>query len=139
MPVQYTSVVEEHLACRQAAGLFDVSHMGVWQFEGSEACAFLDSVCGNDISALEVGESLYTHYLDPNGDVIDDTMIYYRAKDKYLIVVNASNDDKDWAWMSSVKEGKVMIDAQRPVGKGLRTKLRHAQPARPQRRRRYAR
>lgn len=57
MPVQYTSIVEEHLATRQAAGLFDVSHMGVFQAEGQDAVAFLDSVCGNDISALEVGES----------------------------------------------------------------------------------
>ena len=64
MPVWYTSVVEEHLATRQAAGLFDVSHMGVYQAEGPDAVAFLDSVCGNDIGALAVGESCYTHFLD---------------------------------------------------------------------------
>ena len=65
MPVQYSSVVEEHLATRRAAGLFDVSHMGVYQAEGPDAAPFLDSVCGNDIAALEVGESVYTHFLDP--------------------------------------------------------------------------
>ena len=77
MPVWYTSVVEEHLACRQAAGLFDVSHMGVYQAEG--AAIFLDSVCGNDIAALDVGESCYTHFLDPHANVIDDTLVYRRS------------------------------------------------------------
>ncbi|MGD8605464.1 MAG: serine hydroxymethyltransferase, partial [Anaerolineales bacterium] len=65
MPVWYTSVLEEHLATRQAAGLFDVSHMGVYQVEGPQAAAFLDSVVTNDIAALEVGESCYTQFLDP--------------------------------------------------------------------------
>lgn len=114
MPVWYTSVVEEHLACRQAAGLFDVSHMGVYQVEGPDAAAFLDSVCGNDILALSVGESAYTHFLDPHARVIDDTLVYYRAPEKYMVVVNASNDDKDWAWLNAVKEGKVLVDIEHP-------------------------
>ncbi len=114
MPVWYTSVVEEHLAARQAAGLFDVSHMGVYQAEGPDAVLFLDSVCGNDISALAVGESCYTHFLDPHSNVIDDTLVYRRADQKYLVVVNASNDDKDWAWLNAVRQGEVLIDAERP-------------------------
>jgi len=114
MPVWYSGVMEEHLATRQAAGLFDVSHMGVYQAEGPDAALFLDSVCGNDISALAVGESCYTHFLDPKSNVIDDTLIYHRAADKYLVVVNASNDDKDWAWLTAVREGRVSIDIQRP-------------------------
>lgn len=114
MPVWYTSVTEEHLATRQAAGLFDVAHMGVYQAEGPDAGVFLDSVCGNDISALAVGESCYTHFLDPDANVIDDTIVYRRAQDKYLIVVNAANDDKDWAWLNAVREGKVRVDNQRP-------------------------
>ena len=114
MPVWYTSVVEEHMAVRQAAGLFDVSHMGVYQAEGPQAALFLDSVCANDISMLDVGESLYSHFLDPDANVIDDLMVYRRADEKYLVVVNASNDDKDWAWLNAVREGKVQIDRQRP-------------------------
>ncbi len=114
MPVWYSSVVDEHLATRQAAGLFDVSHMGVYQAEGPHAAAFLDSVCGNDIAGLAVGESCYTHFLDPDSNVIDDTLVYRRAEEKYLVVVNASNDDKDWAWLNAVREGKVLIDAARP-------------------------
>jgi len=114
MPVWYTSVVEEHQATRQAAGLFDVSHMGIFQAEGPDAVVFLDSVCGNDISALAIGESCYTHFLDPDANVIDDTLIYYREKDKYMVVVNASNDEKDWAWLNSVRSGAVLIDEERP-------------------------
>jgi glycine hydroxymethyltransferase len=106
--------VEEHLATRQAAGLFDVSHMGVYQAEGPDAAAFLDSVCGNDISALEVGESLYTHFLDPHANVIDDLLVYRRGEERYLVVVNASNDDKDWAWLNAVREGRVLVDTARP-------------------------
>ncbi len=114
MPVWYTSVVEEHLATRKAAGLFDVSHMGVFQAEGPDAALFLDSVCANDISALEVGQSLYTHFLDVDANVIDDTLVYYRAKDKYLVVVNASNDAKDWAWLNAVLHGEVLVDRSHP-------------------------
>jgi glycine hydroxymethyltransferase len=114
MPVWYTSVMEEHLAVRQAAGLFDVAHMGVYQAEGPAAAAFLDSVVGNDISALKVGQSLYTHFLDPDANVIDDLLVYRRSGEAYLVVVNASNDDKDWAWLNAVKDGRVLVDRQKP-------------------------
>lgn len=114
MPVWYTSVMEEHLATRQAAGLFDVAHMGVYQVEGPHAAAFLDCVCGNDIGALAVGESCYTHFLDPDAEVIDDTLVYRRGEEQYLVVVNAANDDKDWAWLNAVKDGKVRVDNARP-------------------------
>lgn len=114
MPVWYSSVVEEHLAVRQAAGLFDVAHMGVYQAEGPQAAIFLDSVTGNDVGGLEVGESLYTHFLDPDANVIDDLLVYRRAAEKYLVVVNASNDDKDWAWLNAVREGRVRVDNRRP-------------------------
>ena len=114
MPVWYTSVVEEHLACRNAAGLFDVAHMGVFQAEGSQAALFLDSVCGNDIGSLEIGDSCYTHFLDPDANVIDDTLVYRRSADKYLVVVNASNDAKDWAWLNAVRNASVAVDNHRP-------------------------
>ncbi len=114
MPVWYSSVIEEHNATREAAGLFDVAHMGVYQAEGADAAAFLDCVCGNDIGGLEVGESCYTHFLDPDANVIDDTLVYRRENEKFLIVVNASNDDKDWAWLNAVKDGKVIVDREHP-------------------------
>src|SRR5512135_3174788 len=114
MPVWYTSVVEEHLATRQAAGLFDVSHMGVYDVRGADAASFLDSVCGNDCGGLMPGESLYTHFLTPDANVVDDTLVYRRGWDNYLVVVNASNDDKDRTWLESVRDGKVCIDNARP-------------------------
>ena len=114
MPVVYTSIYEEHLATRQAAGLFDVSHMGVYEVRGADAASFLDAICGNDCGGLEPGESLYTHFLTPDADVIDDTLVYRRAWDKYLVVVNASNDDKDRTWFEAVRDGKVRIDNRKP-------------------------
>jgi glycine hydroxymethyltransferase len=114
MPVWYTSVVEEHLATRQAAGLFDVSHMGVYDVRGSDAASFLDSVCGNDCGGLMPGESLYSHFLTPDANVVDDTLVYRRGWQNYLVVVNASNDDKDRTWLESVRDGKVCIDNVRP-------------------------
>jgi glycine hydroxymethyltransferase len=113
MPVWYSSVLEEHTATRQAAGLFDVTHMGVYQAEGPEASTFLDCVCANDIGGLRIGESCYTHFLDSDGNVIDDTLVYHWERDKYLVVVNASNDGKDWTWLNLVKQGMVLIDNRR--------------------------
>ena len=114
MPVWYTSVVEEHLATRQAAGLFDVSHMGVYEVRGADAASFLDTICANDCGGLQPGESLYSQFLTPDADVIDDTLVYRRGWDKFLVVVNASNDDKDRTWFESVRDGKVCIDNARP-------------------------
>jgi len=114
MPVWYTSVGEEHAAVRQAAGLFDVTHMGVLDASGPHALAFLNVVTGNDVGALAVGESQYSHFLLPDGSVVDDLMVYRVEAENYLVVVNASNNDKDWAWLNAVNEGRVLIDEQRP-------------------------
>jgi glycine hydroxymethyltransferase len=117
MPVVYTSIFEEHLATRNAAGLFDVSHMGVYDVRGADAASFLDAVCGNDCGGLQSGESLYTHFLTPDADVIDDTLIYRRGAENFLVVVNASNDDKVRAWFEAVRDGKVKVDNARPYAR----------------------
>jgi len=114
MPVWYSSVLEEHLAVRKAAGLFDVTHMGVYQAEGPDSGLFLDSVCGNDIGSLQVGESCYTHFLDQDANVIDDLLVYRRGEEKFLVVVNAANDDKDWAWLNGVRKGEIQVDQESP-------------------------
>jgi glycine hydroxymethyltransferase len=92
--------------------------------EGRQASAFLDSVVTNDIGALDVGESLYTQFLVPDASVIDDTLVYRRGVETYLVVVNASNDDKDWAWLNAVRSGEARVDLERPwaraFGRGCR-------------------
>ncbi len=114
MPVWYTSVSDEHRAVREAAGLFDVAHMGVFQVEGPHATAFLDTVLSNYAAWLEDGQSCYNFLLDPDGNIIDDLIIYRRRADLYLMVVNAANADKDWDWLNAVNERRVIIDRDRP-------------------------
>jgi glycine hydroxymethyltransferase len=131
MPVVYTSIYEEHLATRNAAGMFDVSHMGVYDVRGLDAASFLDAVCGNDCGGLNPGESLYTHFLTPDADVLDDTLVYRRGWDDYLVVVNASNDDKDRTWLENVRDGKVRIDNARPSARtyGYNAEIRNLRDA----------
>ncbi|CUS04107.2 Aminomethyltransferase [Candidatus Promineifilum breve] len=114
MPVWYSSVSEEHAAVREAAGLFDVSHMGVFDVSGPHAADLLNLVTTNDVAGLEVGQSHYTYFLLPDGSVVDDLMIYRTDEQIYMVVVNASNNDKDFAWLNAVNEGQVLIDADRP-------------------------
>lgn len=110
MPVWYSSVTEEHLAVRNSAGVFDVAHMGVFELRGPGAAAFLDTVTTNDVAGLAIGMSHYTYLLDADGAVLDDLMIYRLGADDFLLVVNASNNDKNWAWLKAVKSHTVAID-----------------------------
>ena len=120
MPVWYTGVIDEHNAVRKAAGLFDVAHMGVFEISGPHAVEFLDLVCSNYVRWFEPGESFYCYFLDQDGRVIDDLMVYRRRKDLFVMVVNAANADKDWAWLNAVNDGQVLIDRQRPDLRVLR-------------------
>jgi glycine hydroxymethyltransferase len=120
MPVWYTGVLDEHSAIRKAAGLFDVSHMGVFEASGPHAEAFLDLVCTNYTRWYAPGESFYSYLLDPDGQVIDDLLVYRRNRDRFQIVVNASNADKDWAWLNAVNNGEVLLDRERPDLRVLR-------------------
>ena len=120
MPVWYTGVLDEHNAVRKAAGLFDVAHMGVFEVSGPHATEFLDLVCTNYVRWFEPGEAFYGYFLDPDGNVIDDLFVYRRRKDLYLMVVNAVNADKDWAWLNAVNNREVLIDRERPDLKALR-------------------
>ncbi|MDX1663599.1 MAG: glycine cleavage system aminomethyltransferase GcvT [Candidatus Promineifilaceae bacterium] len=114
MPVWYTSVSEEHSAVRESAGLFDVSHMGVLEASGPHAARFLNLVTTNDVDTLDVGQSHYTYLLKPDGSVIDDLLVYRRGPERFMLVVNAANNDRDWAWLTAVNEGRVRIDHERP-------------------------
>ncbi len=99
MPVQYSSILEEHEAVRTHAGLFDVSHMGEFKVEGVGALAFLQSLVPNDVARLAVKQALYTQFCKPDGNVIDDLLIYRLAEEQYMLVVNAGNIDNDFAWV----------------------------------------
>lgn len=114
MPVWYSSVSEEHAAVRQAAGLFDVSHMGVLEASGPHVIEFLNVVTTNDVSTLAIGRSHYTYLLLPDGRVVDDLLIYRRDQERFMLVVNASNNDKVWAWLNAVNGGRVRISEERP-------------------------
>lgn len=117
MPLWYKSVSEEHHAVRNHAGIFDVTHMGVFDVQGAGAEQFLDTVATNDVQRLAVGDSHYTYFLDVDGIPFDDLMIYRLASDHFLVVVNASNNNKNWQWLNAVIAGEVMIDPQNPSRK----------------------
>lgn len=127
MPIQYpTGIVEEHLATRKSAGLFDVSHMGRFVFSGSGTVAFLQHVLSNNAAALETGSSHYTKIPNERGGAYDDAYLYRFMPDEYLLVVNASNLDADWRYLSEqlrgfddvemkdVSESMAMISLQGP-------------------------
>jgi glycine cleavage system T protein (aminomethyltransferase) len=98
MPVQYSGIVEEHNAVRNAAGLFDISHMGEIEVKGPNALAFLQHVATYDVASIGEGQANYSLLCRPDGGIVDDIFIY-NLPDGYLVVVNASNIEKDFAWM----------------------------------------
>jgi aminomethyltransferase len=100
MPVQYEGVKAEHNTVRNAVGVFDVSHMGEVFIKGVEAEDFLQYVTSNDISKLSSGEIQYSCMPNGKGGIVDDLLVYKLAESSYLLVVNASNLDKDWAWLN---------------------------------------
>ncbi|MBD2862408.1 glycine cleavage system aminomethyltransferase GcvT [Paenibacillus oceani] len=110
LPVQFGGIQTEHEAVRQRAGLFDVSHMGEFWVTGSDAEAFLQKMTTNDVSKMETNQALYSLLCYPNGGVVDDLIIYKLAGDRFMLVVNASNIDKDFAWLSEHLEGNVKLD-----------------------------
>jgi aminomethyltransferase len=105
MPVQYTSIVDEHLAVRQAAGLFDISHMGEILIKGPAAESFLNRTLTNDIRKLSAGQGQYTLCCNENGGVIDDLYAYRLGKDEYLLIINASRIEDDAAWLQKQLNG----------------------------------
>jgi len=101
MPVQYSGIIDEHLAVRQAAGLFDVSHMGEVFVRGPQALAYVQHLVTNDAAKLYDGKAMYTVMCQNDGGVVDDLLVYRLTENDYLLVINASNIDKDLAWMKA--------------------------------------
>lgn len=110
MPIQYpTGILKEHEACRAAAGLFDVSHMGEIEVEGPDAEKFVSYISAWNAATLAPFEIKYTEFLYPEGTVVDDFFIYKYSSTRYLLVVNAANYDKDLAWVAGHKLGDITI------------------------------
>jgi aminomethyltransferase len=110
MPQQYSSIRDEHFAVRRVAGLFDVSHMGRVTIGGRGAEAYLQGLLTNDIGALEPGHAMYSQMCREDGGTIDDLVVYRQSKDRFLVVVNASNRDKDLAWMRRHLPGDATLE-----------------------------
>jgi len=103
MPVEYKGIIDEHLACRSAAGLFDVSHMGEIHITGKDALAFVQRISPNDAARLSPGHVQYTGLLTSRGTYVDDMLVYCIHPEFYLLVVNAANTDKDYDYIQSQK------------------------------------
>ncbi|NOZ77566.1 MAG: glycine cleavage system aminomethyltransferase GcvT [Acidobacteria bacterium] len=106
MPVQYTSIIEEHTAVRTRAGLFDVSHMGEILIRGPRALDFVQKISCNDHAKMAVGRAQYTGLMYPEGTFVDDMLVHKMADDEYFLVVNAANTDKDFAYIQDVAQGE---------------------------------
>jgi aminomethyltransferase len=109
MPVQYAGIIEEHRAVREAAGLFDLSHMGEFRVSGPDAVATIDRLVTNDIAGLEIGQVRYTPMCYPDGGIVDDLLVY-RDSDGVMLVVNASNIEKDLQWIQDHLEGEAAVE-----------------------------
>lgn len=109
LPVQFSSIKEEHEAVRTKAGLFDVSHMGEVEVRGEDSLAFLQKIATNDVSLVKDGGAQYTAMCYENGGTVDDLLIYKKADNDYLLVINASNIDKDVEWLTSHVFGDVTV------------------------------
>ena len=133
MPVQYSGIIDEHRAVRRAVGLFDISHMGEFEVSGPGALAAVQRLCTNDAATLEIGQVQYAALCYPEGGIVDDLTIYRLGTDRFMLVVNASNIDKDWAWVTSHSEGRAewknvsdetaLLAVQGPRAEGLVARL----------------
>jgi aminomethyltransferase len=112
LPQQYTSIRDEHFAVRRAAGLFDISHMGRLAVEGGGAESYLQNLLTNDLSSLVPGHAIYTLMCQDDGGAIDDLVVYREAADRFMVVVNAANREKDIAWMRKHIPAGVSMDDQ---------------------------
>jgi len=108
VPTSYTSIKEEHFAVRSSVGVFDVSHMGEFVIRGKEALDLIQKVTSNDASKLEIGDAQYSCLPNHTGGIVDDLLVYRLDEDQcsegeraYMLVVNASNIEKDWNWIES--------------------------------------
>ncbi len=101
MPIEYSGIINEHLAVCHSVGVFDVSHMGEFWVKGPAALSFLQDITTNDVSKLPIGKAQYTCFPNEKGGIVDDLLVYHYEDGKYLLVVNAANIEKDWNWCNT--------------------------------------
>lgn len=110
MPVRYSSDIEEHNTVRNAVGIFDVSHMGEFMLRGPHALDLIQRITSNDASKLEDGKVQYSCFPNEEGGIVDDLLVYRFSEEEYMLVVNASNIDKDWAWVNKFNTKGVELE-----------------------------
>ena len=112
MPIEYTGILDEHATVCNAVGLFDVSHMGEFWIKGPKALELIQKITSNDASKLKIGKIQYTSFINEKGGIIDDFLLYHMEEEKYMLVVNASNIQKDWEWCKKHNTmGAILEDA----------------------------
>src|SRR6202022_1145696 len=139
MTVQYEGILEEHRAVRERVGLFDVSHMGEFELTGPDALPALQSLTPNDVGRLADGRCHYSAFLTERGTFVDDLLVYRRAADSFLVVVNAGNTGKDFQWASAHAKGDLrledksaayaLIAVQGPLAAGLMSRVSRPDPS----------
>lgn len=133
MPLEYSGVIKEHMAVRDTAGIFDVSHMGEFWVKGEGALPLLQKITTNDVSKLVVGQAQYTCMPNGKGGIVDDLIVYRYEEQKYMAVVNAANMKKDWDWfvknntfnaeLEDASDKISLIALQGPIAKSLLQKI----------------
>lgn len=112
MPIEYTGILDEHATVCNAVGVFDVSHMGEFWIKGPKALELIQKITSNDASKLKIGKIQYTSFINEKGGIIDDFLLYHMEEEKYMLVVNASNIQKDWEWCKKHNTmGAILEDA----------------------------
>jgi aminomethyltransferase len=110
MPLEYSGVIDEHLGVRNALGMFDISHMGEFWVKGAGATSLIQKLTTNDIGKLYSGRVQYTCFPNGNGGIVDDLLVYRYAAEKYLLVVNAANIEKDWQWLNGHNNENAVLE-----------------------------
>ena len=133
MPIEYSGIIDEHLTVVNAVGVFDVSHMGEFWVKGPKALEFLQRVGSNDAARLQPGKAQYSCFVNEQGGIVDDFIVYHFEPEKYLLVVNAANIDKDWNWcmrhntmgteLENASEWMAQLAVQGPKAKELLQEL----------------
>lgn len=129
MPIEYKNITEEHMHVCTKVGVFDVSHMGQFWVKGPEALAYLQTICSNDIATLAIGKAQYNCFPNGKGGIVDDLIVYHYSEQKYLLVVNGANIEKDWNWcnthntfgvtLQNASEETALLALQGPMAQAL--------------------